>query len=121
MTASATWYRYTNVPYVAELYENGFRHNSVGETPLLIHRYSVVKVTPKGVWLAGATIAKGRRFVLRHARKQFACPTKAQALESFLARKGHHANLLRAQLETVTDSIAAARELLAAESTEVAA
>lgn len=79
--------------------------------------YQVAKTTPKGVWLnLGFTIDWGTqpkeeriklrngdyRFVLLDARKQFACPTIHEALESFIARKNRHLDVLEAQHRSAT-------------------
>ena len=59
--------------------------------------YPVLRRTPKGVWLDlgfGLT-----RFVRDDARRQFACPTEPQALESFRARKRRQIKILEAQLQ----------------------
>ncbi len=60
--------------------------------------YPVLRRTPKGVWL---DTDNGDRFVLRHARKRWACPTRAEALESLKARSHRRRVILRAQLEKV--------------------
>lgn len=60
-------------------------------------RYPVIKHTPCGVWLALTSM--DRRFVLKAAHKQFACPTKEAALVSFRARKRRQVAILTAQLE----------------------
>jgi len=48
--------------------------------------FNVIKHTPCGVWL-DRPYGLGKRFVLKTATKQFACPTKKLALISFRARK----------------------------------
>lgn len=59
--------------------------------------YKVVKVTPKGVWL---DIHMDKpRFVCLTTVKQFAHPTKEQAVKSFQARKNRQAKIYRARLE----------------------
>lgn len=50
-----------------------------------IREFEVDRRTPKGVWISRGFM--GRRFVLKSARKRYACPTLAEALESFIARK----------------------------------
>ena len=57
----------------------------------------VLKHTPKGVWLYDAT--QNRRFVLRAARKRWAAPTRREALESFIARKGRQIRILNAAVD----------------------
>jgi hypothetical protein len=61
-------------------------------THKLVHRtYPVIKRTPKGVWLSMGFGEK--RFVLLTARKRYALPTKAEALESFLLRKSRQEDI----------------------------
>ena len=66
------WYRYR---------DEYFRE---GDVRIFEQVLKVLKETPKGVWLNDSG---NRRFVLRDARKRFACPTRQEALESFIARK----------------------------------
>ena len=80
------WYRYHEVrwtEYRLSLIEEQFR---------------VVKETAKGVWL---DVYGRQRFVLQAARKRFACPTRAEALESYRARKRRQVGLLRTRLKLV--------------------
>lgn len=67
-------------------------------------QFKVRKVTPCGVWLARGDWDKGR-FVLNTSRKRYACPSQAEALSSFIARKERQAGILRAQLSHVTSAI----------------
>ena len=53
-------------------------------THVTMLKYPVLKVTPKGAWIS---VLGQRKFVLLTARKRFACPTKVEAKESFIARK----------------------------------
>jgi len=64
--------------------------------------FTVVKTTPKGVWL------DNKKFILRDARKRWACPTKPEARESFIARKRVHIRILKKQLQLAEQSLAAA-------------
>lgn len=52
--------------------------------------FPVLKHTAKGVWLS---VYGERRFVLRSARKRFACPTIDEARVSFIARKTRQAGI----------------------------
>jgi hypothetical protein len=75
VTPRAKWYRYDDVGLQA---------------------FCVAKETPCGVWLDVYCV---RRFVLRESRKRFACPTEAEALESYVARKQSQVKILKSQLE----------------------
>jgi hypothetical protein len=97
------WYRVTDGRYAAAADEWG-RPVGRGEPYLHIHEFPVLRETPKGVWLdLGGWMPP--RFVLRDARKRYACPTKAEAWESFVARK-------RAQLRILTAQVAHVEEVL---------
>ena len=66
-------------------------------------KYSVLKRTAKGVWLSTPyDKQKGKRFVLDSGRKRFAYPTKALALESYIARKTRHLSILQHQVNDVS-------------------
>jgi hypothetical protein len=78
------WYRYEDT-----------RHATINEwgdvegpsyVAVYLRKYELVKETPKGAWIRLGPFS-GKRFVLREARKRFACPTIEEAKESFIARK----------------------------------
>lgn len=71
-----------------------------GRLHITIYPYRVLRHTPKGVWLEDHT-QPGGRFVLKDSRKRFACPTKEEAIESFIARKRRQCEILKAQLDHV--------------------
>jgi hypothetical protein len=77
-----TWYRV----------EDGSEQNWVRE-------FHVVKVTPCGVRLSDGFGAP--RMVLDGARKRYACPTRKEAMESFICRKRRQLKILRAQIQRV--------------------
>jgi hypothetical protein len=68
-----------------------------------LRRFRVMKHTPKGVWL-DLTWGK-RRFVLNDSRKRFAHPSKEEARDSFLARKGRQVRILEARLEIAREAL----------------
>lgn len=64
--------------------------------------FEIVRRTPKGVWVKEWYGIPGEeRFVLLTARKRYACPTRAEALESFRARKKRQLGILEAQAKKV--------------------
>lgn len=78
------WYR---------MYETASEHD--------VHIYTealpVIRETECGVWLdLGGSVA--RRFVLKDARKRWACPTREEAEISFIARKKRQLRILRAHV-----------------------
>lgn len=69
-----------------------------------INKYEVLKETPKGVWLKLGMFS-GKRFVLHSSKKRFACPTLAEALESFEARKTRHIRFLQARMDDAREAL----------------
>ncbi len=97
------WYRYDVIRYAAPL-DEWDRPQGIGRVTVQLSTFKVLKVTPKGVWLIetiGIWDCEPKRFVLRDARKRFACPTKKEAAESFSARKKRQLRILRAQAKDV--------------------
>lgn len=94
------YYRYEERRY-ATLDE--FERCSGHTIRLSCFRLAVTKRTPKGVWVDDCG---QRRFVLNDAKRRFAHPTKREALESFLARKKRHQEILESQLRDVGSAIA---------------
>lgn len=106
---SETWYRYQETHYAPPYdYEWGDWRGE-GSTEIHLHEFTVVKHTPKGVWL---TAGYGdRRFVLKDAYKRFACPTKEEAFESFLARKKREIKIYKARIASAERALTAAEKL----------
>ena len=96
------WYRYMETQYAAPLdeYERPMGNGSV---QINLNEYKVIKETPKGVWLGydiGISFSNWKRFVLLNSRKRFACPTKVEAMVSFIARKRAQIRIYKARLES---------------------
>jgi hypothetical protein len=85
-----------------------FYDEGPGKTIIHCERIPVAKTTAKGVWLYSVSRNFGR-FVLKDARKRYACPNKTEALISFLARKTRQRGLLTAQLRNVNVAIELAK------------
>lgn len=85
--------------------------NPLGPAQLQIsvREFEVEKETPKGVWLRSTFF---RRFVLRDARKKYACPSKEAALESFLARKKKQRNIYAARVARAENAMSLAKALI---------
>lgn len=85
------WYRFEDHLVSAGVDEFD---NSLGPARVEVNLrdFKVLKETPKGVQLQ--SWIQDRRFVLRDCRKRYACPTIAEALESFLARKRKQISIL---------------------------
>ena len=103
------WYRfedYMTVPTVDEF------ERSVGECEVIIclRRYKIMKQTPKGVWLEYGY--EKDKFVLRDARKRFACPTIEEAKISFIARKKRQLGILEVQAKDVRKVLVLAESII---------
>lgn len=69
--------------------------------------FPVVRTTPCGTFI---DVYGYPKFVRRDARKHFACPTKEDALVSFIARKHRQIKILEAQLNAAKHSLASVSE-----------
>lgn len=97
-----TWYRYVDVHYAPPL-DEWERPLGRGDIKVHLEIYKVIKETPKGVWLGRDFLGyacSGRRFVLHSSRKRFACPTKDEAMVSYIARKKAQIRIYTARLES---------------------
>lgn len=109
----AYWYRfedYRTAHYDPLAWEEWGTTLSSGESSAAIRllTYRVVRETPKGVWLIEAIAMAGwcatPRFVLRDARKRFACPTLQEARESWQARKARQEAIHTARLRHIQEA-----------------
>ena len=101
------WFRYENHRYAAPVDEWGDVVGR-GHLEVVLLKLRVLKHTPKGVWLDASRSrmwSQFRCFVLRDARKRFACPTIEDAKESFVARKQRQARIYRARLADAEEAI----------------
>jgi hypothetical protein len=99
------WYRVVDGRYAPPLDEWEYPVGQ-GRVYVSIHEYRVTRETPKGVWLDNG------RFVLRDARKRWACPTRDEAVESFLARKRRQLRLLNSTVSQVEQAVTMVAGLL---------
>ena len=99
------WYRYHDYRVAEYIYDDDSFTSS--KTKVVLQEVPVNHYTPKGVWLDWG----GPKFVLKDARKRFACPTKEEAMVSFMARKKRQRGILKAQLVHVEDAIEIAKEM----------
>lgn len=94
-----TWYRYEDVCYEG------------GSVQVELRAYRVARETPKGAWLEqwpGGSL----RFALRECKKRFACATREQALESFVARKRRQIKIYEARASRARRALSMALEEL---------
>lgn len=88
------WYRYDDRQYAPPLdeYDNVCGE---GRVEVTLTKFPIIKYTPKGAWI---DLYGDKKFVLRTARKRYACPTKEEAKESFLARKAKQIRIYKAKI-----------------------
>lgn len=92
------WYRY-DYYLTAPAVDEFERRCGESTVHLRLQHYEVLRHTPKGVWLL---LPDGyKRFVLREVNRRFACPTKEEALESFLARKRRQRTIYRTRIRHI--------------------
>lgn len=103
----AQWLRYDSHLVSSGIDEYGVRWEDP-TVEVRLHRYYVTKETPKGVWL---DVYGTRKFVLRDARKRWACPTQKEALASFTRRKQRQVGVLEYQLGHAKEALRLARVL----------
>lgn len=89
------WYRYED-----RLYSRG--EGEPSELRVTLRMYEVIKTTPKGVWLMSFG---PNRFVLKDARKRFACPTIEEAKASFIARKKRQISIYTARVHQAEHAV----------------
>jgi hypothetical protein len=85
---------------------------------LQCQEFKILKHTPKGEWVHiaydyspdGLRVVEVKRFVLRTARKRFACPTKKEALESLIARRQRKIFILTGQIRDAEETIRKAED-----------
>ncbi len=104
------WYRYDAIHYAPPMDE--FEHPcGDGKIGIRLREFKVIKQTPKGVWVIWRSgifsdSYEDKRFILRDARKRYACPTKEEAAESYRARKERQVRMLKAQLRDAERALA---------------
>lgn len=108
-------YRYVETHYAAASDDFEYVSGS-GSTEVTLRTYRVIRRTPCGVWIEEDfgdfhLLGSGPRFVNLTARKRFACPTKAEARESFKARKRRQIKILKAQIARAERALAALERL----------
>ncbi|NTU49360.1 MAG: hypothetical protein HGA87_00435 [Desulfobulbaceae bacterium] len=85
----------------------------VDHVRLLLSRFSLVKETPCGYWvdpMVGSYARKKVRWVSKTARKRYAYPTKAEALDALIARKRRQKAIIYWQNEIADATIAMAEQ-----------
>lgn len=90
-------YRYEDLHYADHLH-----------VQVILREFLITKITPRGAWVDNYGTP---RFVLSGAYKRFACPTKKEAIESFIARKKRQVRILTAQCEIAQKSLLVAERM----------
>lgn len=106
------WYRYDSHLVSSGIDEYGVRWGDP-KVELRLNEYRVIKETSKGVWL---DLYGAKKFVLRNARKRWACPTQEEAHESFIRRKQRQIGILIHQIEHAKAALRIAKGETAKES-----
>jgi len=73
-----------------------------------LETYEILRKTPKGAWVQ--CFGKDK-FVLLAAKKRFACPTKEEALKSFVARKSTQRRILSDKILVAESAIREAKKI----------
>lgn len=106
--AESFYYRFGEAQY--EEYAN---YPEILETPsgeaLLCERFRVIRKTPAGVFIK---VNYREKFILDNARKRWAYPTRALALESFIERKRKHQVFQDRRSQSIRSALAAAESLM---------
>lgn len=84
------WYRVVDVTW--------YEDNGEVDRQIIVREFSVIRETEKSVLLDVGKYKKPK-WVLKDARKRFAYPTKALALNSYRVRKRWQVTWLESQLE----------------------
>lgn len=111
-------YRYEETHYAPPADEFGDASRGPGSCEVHLREYRIIRRTPKGYWVAldlGDFGISSERFVLASSRKRFACPTEAEARESFRARKRAQIRIYRARIERTEQALRAFDRLVAKE------
>ncbi|QDH84039.1 hypothetical protein KMC60_gp30 [Achromobacter phage vB_AxyP_19-32_Axy11] len=105
------WYRYEQDLQSGGHYDlDGEFIPGVPRVGINLIEYTVIKYTPKGVWL---NVLGRKRFVLHQGRKKFAHADKKDAVESFVARKDKQIRILQSQQNNAITARNMAIEMLA--------
>lgn len=101
----AVYYRFVDIRYAAPLDE---WDTPIGRGSMKVEllEVPVYRFTRCGAWMEGPNGLP--KFVLRSANKQYALPTKEEALASFIARKRRQAKIYRSRLADAEEALALA-------------
>jgi hypothetical protein len=112
------WYRYEDRIYARYSYDDDTF--STGEFIVELLRYSVMRVSSRSAWLARihqmAPEFGGKKFlgtdrrVLLGATRRFACPTLAEAKDSFVCRKTKQRSIYEAGRNRASRALALVAE-----------
>ncbi len=105
--AQTYWYRFEDRRYANSADQWGYATGSTLQVHL--QEFPVISLTPTGAWLE---VRGSARFTKQDVRKRFACPTKQEALESFIARKKRQASIYEARAKGAHEAIYQATSLM---------
>jgi len=105
-------YRYEEVRYSwgVDEWENALPGHDL---KVYLRSYKIIKRTRKGIWikLFKYSPLEDKKFVNLTSRKKFACLTKEEAIDSFIARKKRQTLILNGQLKDANEALEMAERL----------
>lgn len=72
-----------------------------GKCTIILREFLVDKETPRGVWISREPDGMPRKWIGNNWRKRYACPTKEEAWNSFIARKRSQQRILSNKLNAI--------------------
>lgn len=89
--------------------------NPIGRSQVHLQcmEFEVQHRTKFGVWILTNDEENSLKFVNDHTNKRYACPTKEEALVSFIARKQKQIKILKGQTRDAEEALALALRSLA--------
>ena len=108
MTDQEFWYRYVDQRWSVTI--DPEREIYGTRLEVCLRKYEVLRHTEKGVWIKDWDGSE--RFVLKEARKRFACPTQKEAIESYIARKDRQIRIYSTRLDQAKSFKSDAEEIL---------
>lgn len=105
------WYRYEDRAVAGSCDENGDPVPGSAYMEITLFEWNVERETPQGAWL---TIYGGnKRWASKVSKRRFACSTKLDAIDSYLARKRKQRSIYQSKVYLVEHVIQKAKGIRA--------
>ena len=108
-----TWYRYQERHYAPEHNSDGDFISNTGTVEVHLMKFSVVRITPKGVWVAEHLPMKHDprydKLIVHTWRKKYAHPTEWEALTAFRCRKLKNISIYEARIRSIHKALTYAK------------